>query len=233
VRPVQRGSCPTKEGGVPIVFSTYQEARPYLIDCIGSYCSYCGMRLDASLAVEHVQPKSTNRALKLKWDNFLLACTNCNSIKKDKRVSVKAVFWPDRDNTQRAFRYGPGGLIEVNPTLSKIEQRRAQATIDLVGLDRTPDSRPNASDRRWLGRQRAWERAHDARRRLLIPLNNTRHFRSQIIDTAKETGFWPIWFTVFEGDRDMTRRLIKAFPGTAEDCFDTKLNLVLRPGGIL
>lgn len=232
MRPVQRGACPIDKG-VPIVFSTYQEARPYLINCIGSYCSYCGMRLDASLAVEHVQPKSSRPALRLRWENFLLACTNCNSVKKDKRVGIKTVFWPDRDNTQRAFKYGPSGLIVVNPTLPPTEHQRAQATMDLVGLDRTPDARPNASDRRWLGRQRAWERARTAQRRLLIPKNNTPHFRSQIIDTAKEAGFWPIWFTVFEGDRDMTRRLIRAFPGTAADCFDRQQNLVVRPGGLL
>jgi hypothetical protein len=45
------------------------------------------MRLEASLAVEHVLPKKPEgvteiiKSRELDWENFLLACTNCNSTK--------------------------------------------------------------------------------------------------------------------------------------------------------
>ena len=55
-----------------------------LIARIGSYCSYCGMRLDACLAVEHIQPKVLRPDLLTTWINLLLSCANCNSVKGGK-----------------------------------------------------------------------------------------------------------------------------------------------------
>lgn len=58
MRPIDRGMCPKDITGNIKKFSKYQDARGDLIDKLGEYCSYCEMQLDASLAVEHVQPKS-------------------------------------------------------------------------------------------------------------------------------------------------------------------------------
>ncbi|MBO5352785.1 MAG: hypothetical protein J6A77_05755 [Lachnospiraceae bacterium] len=43
----------------------------------------------------------------------------------------------------------------------------------------------------------------------------------QIITMATQTGFFSIWMMVFQDDSEVKRELIKAFPGTAEKCFDT------------
>ena len=41
-----------------------------------------------------------------------------------------------------------------------------------------------------------------------------------IISRAKDKGHWSVWFTVFTGIDAVLLRLITAFPGTSEDCFD-------------
>jgi len=111
MRPVERGPHPTDALGAPVRFSQYAQARSALIDRLGEYCSYCEMHLDASLAVEHIQPKAVSPHLTLAWDNFLLACTNCNATKGDTNVKLADYLWPDRDDTFHALRYGPGGQV--------------------------------------------------------------------------------------------------------------------------
>ena len=70
-------------------------ALPYLEARLGSYCSYCGMKLDNAPEVEHVASKSTDPALITNWDNLLLACKACNprksntrNIDQQKRISL-------------------------------------------------------------------------------------------------------------------------------------------------
>ncbi len=65
MRPIVKGANPTDENGVEIIFTKYARARRYLIDRIGEYCSYCERKIEANLAVEHVQPKDTNPDLLL------------------------------------------------------------------------------------------------------------------------------------------------------------------------
>lgn len=62
----------------------YALARRDLITNIGQYCSYCEMPLAASLAVEHMLPKVWFPLYAVSWDNFLLACPICNSVKNAK-----------------------------------------------------------------------------------------------------------------------------------------------------
>jgi hypothetical protein len=62
----------------------YALARRDLITNIGQYCSYCEMPLAASLAVEHMLPKKWFPLYAVRWDNFLLACPICNSVKSTK-----------------------------------------------------------------------------------------------------------------------------------------------------
>ncbi len=233
MRPIERGGCPTDKTGAPKKFREYQDARGHLIDRLGEYCSYCEMHLDASLAVEHVQPKSvpTSAHLALVWDNFLLGCTNCNSTKGDKQITLDDYYWPDRDNTVRAFEYFKGGIVRVSGSLTPAQQQRAQKTLELTGLERRPKNNPSASDRRWLNRSQAWDKAERARERL--KKHDTSEMREQIVETAETNGFWSVWMTVFRDDRDMLDRLIKAFPGTCQSCFNSQYNPVPRPGGTL
>src|SRR5262245_42023705 len=106
MRPVRRGSSPLKHD-----FEDYTDAKPYLVGRLGPYCSYCERRVATMLAVEHIQPKDNPayRTLIGRWDNFLLACVNCNSAKKVKDVMLDRIFLPDRDNTFAALAYSADG----------------------------------------------------------------------------------------------------------------------------
>jgi uncharacterized protein (TIGR02646 family) len=229
MRPVERGEIPQDDAGNPKVYARYQEARADLIGRLGDYCSYCGVRLPAALAIEHVQPKSLRPAFETSWGNFLLACANCNSIKGHHDVHLDAYFWPDVDNTLRVIRYLAEGIVQPHEALSPELRDRATRTIELTGLDRTPDRDPEASDRRWLDRREAWTMAAHARQR--FDANPIDALRDQIIDTALAKGHWSIWFTLFDGLPDILIRLARECTGTALDCFDEQMQLVPRTGG--
>ena len=232
MRPIERGDTPQDKDGNPKVFAKYANARPYLIGRIGEYCSYCEMHLDASLAVEHVKPKKHHPGLALEWSNFLLGCTNCNSIKTDTDVNLDDYYWPDQDNTARAIKYLSGGRVQVNSeVLNAEEQKRAERTIKLTGLDRKPGNNPTASNRRWNNRREAWDIAIESLQDLETA--NYPAMRRQIVRTAQAKGFWSVWMTVFKNDADMLERFIQAFPGTCRACFDADMVQVPRPGGAI
>ena len=199
---------------------------------MGEYCSYCEMQLDASLAVEHIQPQARYEELKLEWTNFLLACTNCNSTKGNTDVVLEDYFWPHLDNTFLAFRYTEEGIVRPALGLSEVHKVKALATIDLMGLARKPN-RQTASDRRWLNRREVWIDANDAKQDLAeadLPV-----LRKRIVAQAQAQGYWSIWMTVFADDEDMLIRLINAqkYRGTATECFDEHGKAISRVGGQL
>lgn len=229
MRPIFRGNRPIDSVGKSKSFKEYQDARGDLIDRLGEYCSYCEMRISASLAVEHCQPKSQHPELELEWDNFLLACTNCNSTKGKKDVILEDYYWVHIDNTFRAFIYLEGGRIRCNPGLTNKEKIKAEETIKLVGLDKISINDSERRDRRQNNRREAWDIAKRSWERLQT--NNTNEMRDQIVDTAKAQGFWSVWMTVFKDDSDMLNRFIKAFPGTCKNCFDVSGNTIPRPNG--
>ena len=229
MRPIERGSLPVDEKNNPKVFSKYQDAKGDLIDRLGAYCSYCERRIDASLAVEHKQPKQKNPELELSWDNFLLGCANCNSTKKDKDVRLDDYYWPDRDNTFLAFEYSEGGIIDIHPNLTDSQKECATKTMELMGLKKTKDT--PKSDYRLFNRRTVWETAERSLRNLRK--NDTPEMREQIVDTATSRGFFSVWMTVFREDRDMLLRFIDAFPGTCRSCFDRQGSPIARPGGFL
>lgn len=235
MRPVERGAWP-ESYGVASIFGDYAEAKPHLIERMGSYCSYCGIRLDLGLAVEHVQPKARYAAQALDWTNLLLACDNCNSIKGDQDPPPLTVFWPDTDNTARALMWGAGGQVQVAQGLSIGDQARARATIALTGLDRRPGRQVSAqqvrraSDRRYQVFLEIWDYAKRSQARL--QQRDSIELREQIVDTAAARGCWPICSAVFCDDVDMLRRLRLAFPGTA-DCFDVAERPLPRRGGAI
>lgn len=224
MRPIIRGTWPKNADDTEIIYKKYPKARGELIKRLGEFCSYCEIHLDASLAVEHVQPKQPDGATaalterELDWHNFLLACTNCNSTKGNTEVILDDYYWPDRDNTFRALQYSVGGIIEPADNLTADQRRQANRTIKLTGLDKKPLNDSEASDRRWLNRKEAWDIASRSKERL--SRNYTEDFKEQIEDTAFANGFWSIWMTVFKDDPDMLRRFINKFKGTCDQCFD-------------
>lgn len=228
MRPVTRGPDPGP-------FAQYRDAAEPLMNRLGCYCSYCERHIETHLAVEHIQPKDPNPALERAWDNFLLACVNCNSCKGATDIAVADALWPDADNTLKAFVYREA-IVEVADTLDATTRPLAEALRRLVGLDKDPgnplpDRRPTSADRRWRTRQEIWGVAQESLKNLSQPAADTPQMRAQIALTAAARGGFGIWFTVFKDDNDMLTRFVAAFPGSAIDCFDHSGQCLQRPGG--
>lgn len=227
---------PINKGLAPRVYSFYGDAIGDLEDVIGDFCSYCERQIETHLAIEHVQPKSRKKSLLNDWSNFLLGCVHCNSSKGKRSVTLHNFLWPDRDNTMRAFVYTRDGLVTVYGRLRRPNRQRAEATINLVGLDKVPghqmrQRRPTRSDRRWRRRQEAFDLAERERDRLA--LQDTPVVRELIADVAHGRGMFSIWLQVFAGDPDMRRRLRQRFIGTDAGSFDANEVLRRRIGGLV
>lgn len=225
---------PVDKGATPAVYARYQDAIYDLIDRLGDHCSYCERQIETHLAVEHVQPQASHPTLRNSWSNFLLSCVHCNSSKGEQDVALRDYFWPDRDNTLRAFEYVNGGLVRPHANLVAVDQTKARGTIALTGLDKYPGNQgrePTSSDRRWLRRHQAWQLAEMDRTRLTT--EDTTAMREKIVVNATSRGMFSIWWTVFAGDVDMRRRLREAFTGTHGASFDANENPVPRVGGQL
>src|SRR5205085_12290705 len=135
MRPVSRGAAPQ-----PHDFDPYDQAKPHLVSRMGVYCSYCERRVVTQLAVEHIQPKKGlygRLDLIGRWDNYLLACVNCNSAKGDKQVVLADVLLPDRDNTFAVFVYLQDGTIQPAAALTPALTVKANRTLALTGLDKS------------------------------------------------------------------------------------------------
>ena len=206
---------PVEKGKSSQVHNCYEKYKRSLLKRIGQYCSYCERPTDVN--IEHVKPKSRYPELECDWENLLLACTNCNSTKGKKDPCFDSFLFPHRDNTFRAFHYSEGGIVTIVKGTKWAE--KARATLELVGLDKTPsDTTLQASDLRWEKRRETWEVATIAKEDLKNSPSEA--MRRTIINSAKGRGFWSVWMTVFQDDHDMKQRLIEAFQGTAVDCFD-------------
>lgn len=222
MRPVRRGASPSPHG-----FADFTEAKPHLISRLGPYCNYCERRVPTQLAVEHIQPKgpSCYAHLITEWSNLLLGCVNCNSTKKDKDVALADIFMPDRDNTFCAFQYTKDGKVGAASGLSIDFAKKAKDTLALTGLDKPISSVLDENGKqiaieRVGQRMEVWLMAEDAKSEVDNDPGN-QALRRQIVKTAKASGFFSIWMTVFQQDADMLNRLIDAFPGTrASACFD-------------
>jgi uncharacterized protein (TIGR02646 family) len=226
---------PVEKGEAPRVYTGYGQAIGDLEGRIGRYCSYCERRFEIGLAVEHVSPKSKDTDRELDWDNFLLACPNCNAVKSDTETNVIDFLWPDKDNTLAAIRYSKGGLVEANPDAEPAVQSKATKLIELVGLDRhpgqPPGKKPAERDMRYSDREQNWTLA--IIKREALSRNDNQDFREIIADLAVKSGFFGVWYSVFFDDVDMRKLLVEAaeLAGTAKDCFDADHVVIPRPGG--
>jgi uncharacterized protein (TIGR02646 family) len=232
MRPIRRGASPR-----PGDFANYRDALPDLVSRLGRYCSYCERLIPVQLAVEHIQPKGlpAYQALIGRWDNFLLACVNCNSTKKDKDVVLSDVLLPDRDNTFLAYLYDEAGAVQVSPLLSRSQQKLALATLTLVGLQQPGPAAPDANGRlialdRIKQRLEAWLTATYARDELLALRPGDPVLVEALLRLALATGFFSVWMEVFRDDPAMRSRLIDAFAGTRDSgCFDPQTSAPIQP----
>ncbi len=224
MRPVNKDLEPLNADGTVVSFPEYTRSRRCLIDAIGKYCSYCERLIPASLAVEHIQPKTHNANLELVWSNLLLACTNCNSTKGHINVVLANYFWPDRDNTYVKFSYDLSGFVKANLTLNAVEALKANNTIKLLGLDRI---QPTSGTANW---QQASDRRYEHRLQAFIDANKYASIYSNaslaerivyigfLIDIAKK-GFWSIWMNAFQNFPEVQKELILQFKGTRQSLF--------------
>lgn len=226
MRPIEKwevGKILAEGTKIQETYSKYQSAKRFLIDNLGSYCSYCenAYRHSRDLHVEHVLPKSNKLSahLSTSWDNFLLSCPTCNGMdnKGTKYVDLETCHFPHRNNTFLSFRYLEGGVIIVNPDLSLLAQAHAKNLLELTGLDKGP-KQSSPTDNRWKIRFENWVHAN----RYLKKYENGETQLDSIIDLVKAEGGWSIWFTVFKGKDEVREALIKEFPGTSAKCFDSK-----------
>jgi hypothetical protein len=175
MRPVCRGPAPThitSRGPQPLLPENYNFFAAELIRRLGEYCSYCEVPLGASLAIEHILAKSFDFSQETRWENFLLACVNCNSTKGTRVTAASELpnyVWPCQStatfNTFDAFQYTWDTtkaivVVSATPSTSPAGSRAAAATatIDLVKLNRYDplNADPKVSDRRVANRTRAW-----------------------------------------------------------------------------
>ena len=223
---------PIDKGAPPRAYGAYTDALTDLWARLGRFCSYCGRHVPTGLAVEHKRPKRRYPAEELLWDNFLLACANCNSCKGHPRIVLARYLWPDRDNTLKAFEYRPDGRIRASRMTPRRLRRKANRTIRLLGLDKYPSGHYEPSDRdlRWSDRRIEWEKAVQSRDAL--SKYDTPRQRDLVVALARN-GVFAVWWTVFAGDADMRRRLRHAFAGTCSSSFDANEDVKTRPGGQL
>lgn len=226
MRPVNRGDAPRR-------YAKYQDAIGDLEDRLGKYCCYCEQRLPTSLEVEHVSPKSSDPDRETDWENFLLACKICNTVKGSQETNNQDFVWPDKDNTLLAIRYKQGGLVEAEQGISDEIQLKVVNLIDLVGLDRhigkSGSKCSSKRDDRYKEREEVWKIAMYNRDEL--PQSDSDYTRGLLVTAAVGWGFFGVWMTVFKDDADLRQRLVNAFKGTAHDCFDEHCECVPREGG--
>lgn len=211
MRSVTKGHPPETETGAPVVFEEYQAAARYLKERLGRYCSYCERTIPVGLAVEHKLPKKHHAHLELEWHNFLLACANCNSSKGSEPFPTDSVLWPDEHDTFSVIAYLPSGAVKPLADLEDAIANRVIATLELLGLSKTPDQMTSA-DHRYFDRLEVWRLAQQSKVDLLV--GDTAALRRAIIRTAKTSGGYSIWQAVFNTDQAMQLDLASAFPGT-------------------
>lgn len=200
-------------------YNEYSDAKWPLVENLGAFCSYCEEpRAFADIHVEHVEPKSKEGAM-CDWENFLLACNMCNSIKSNRDVDVENTHFPHRDNTYLDFVYDESGRVKVNPDLPAEEYDKAENLYNLVKLGRGPFgvAAASESDYRWRHRYETWNLASIY---LKYYEANSIDLKT-ITDLSMSHGNWSIWFTIFKGHDEVRKALIDCFPGTCASCFDS------------
>jgi len=219
---------PVNKGTAPKIYTHYRNARNDLASQIGWYCSYCEMPTNNMIEVEHIIP-TNHGGRELEWENFLLSCKYCNTIKSNNNTSREGYLWPDTNNPMATILYmpfeiQPNFLLNLLPSTIQL----TNATIQLTGIDRHPSSlnEPTQAGSRWIHRDEAWLTAARSYSNWKKVSNN--EMLDAITNAALGIGFFSIWMTIFENELRVKEALINAFPGTALECFDEDYNSIVR-----
>lgn len=210
----------------------YGDSKDLLTFRLGNYCSYC--ERPTAYAIEHVLPWGAKNVgtravpilqpqhprLQNSWTNFLLTCVNCNLFKKarqdatpygHRRQARTRYYWPDADNTFRAFAYFRTGDVVAHPSLLGPKAAKASGTLTMLGFDTPGDARTRRRADAWTCAEQhlgSWASAPTSGNLDLIALS------------ARLAGQWSIWRTVFASHPRVLARLNQEFPGTDRPCFD-------------
>jgi HNH endonuclease len=243
MRPLDKGPTP-QINGIPKTVARFQHWKEGLIDAIGPYCCYCNMPLTNSPQAEHVIPKNPrvgdpDGALN-DWENLLLACGACNRHKSNKSVSADLYYLPEVHNTHLVFEYvevthptkaGLRGCIPIPSAHPMVLPSKAKASIDLCEMGAIKPTDPGATDQRWELRYNALVAARQWRQDWPMIHNAIEDQLTELLLTAaKATGFFSIWYKVFQDIPGVCKALLRAFPGTAKDCFDPEGHPIPRNG---
>lgn len=144
MRPVEKRIWTDVNGNeIDKVYLPYGSAKDDLIDNIGKYCSFCEVPIPpkSSLAVEHVLPKSLSKYSDLinSWSNFLLGCTNCNSVKGSSDFSLSETHLPHKNNTFLSFQIKESGLLQLSDKLVDKEKTKLKRHFYLSDLTEDQD----------------------------------------------------------------------------------------------
>lgn len=229
MRPIEKGNWPTKGrlGITRRVFNDWTRAIPHLKGLTGRYCHFCEMKVTNAIAIEHIKPKEHFPKLQAHWGNFLLICNHCNSHKINTIPTSpyrKSYYWPHLNNTIMAFDFRITGEIIPNTTYLTLQPQidRANATIDLYGLDKTVTAQGNSDDR-LIDRLEAYKQAIDR----YVEYSTGLATVNAIVDNAKNTGFFSVWLKVFDSIPPVKMALINCpdFHMATTNCF----NAVYQP----
>ncbi len=215
MRPIVK-STKNSVAGQPLEYKPWRKAKSDLINEIGSFCSYCEKKVNrSSLHIEHIKGKKVRNNvgdliydnLKYRWDNFLLACCNCNSVKGNKDIALTNPFLPHENNLVHFIKIGTGGAIKIKNGVNGNNLARTTAFINLVGLDREP-SHPDYSDDddRWESRLEAKDFADWQYQKYTA--NPKQTDIETIVKFAKSIGYFSVWYYQFLGHNEVLNALI-------------------------
>ena len=168
--PAHSFQWPQREGQ-----SLYGVVRDAAREMTQAHCAYCDAGLIAATGkeeIDHFRPKSRPDFYRLvsDWANLLYSCSACNGAKLEKWDEL--LLKPDAPDYAfgRFFQYkADSGEILPNEAATSAEQRRAQCTIEVFGLNRADAC---CSRKREVKRMAhlPQEEVSDASYRFLIPL---------------------------------------------------------------
>lgn len=199
-------------------YADYRDAKNPLMANLGRYCSYCENDKDEEdLKVEHIAAKSQGGPVTL-WDNFLLSCGVCNSVKLTKVIDGSTCHLPHLNNTFLSLVYEVGGRVKVNEALTGLSLEKAKELYETLKLGRYPheNETPTERDSRWKNRLEVWNEAVSLKR----SYEHHSLTAETIVKRAREKGCWSVWFTVFKGCDELRKAMIDGFEGTCVSCFD-------------
>lgn len=200
------------------IYRDYRDAKWDLVEKLGHYCSYCEMNIQNQADVEHVVPKTKNENLILEWDNLLLGCKTCNTVKNSINESREGYPFPDEYNTAYLYEY-KNGKVQINEELSETEYEMAKKLFELIKLNREYNSSKRADDRD-IARMHAFEKAKMSLKDYVeAPI-------SQMVNQISRSpeGFFSVWLEVFKDYPEVKKAILEAVPGTALECYDDKFN---------